>query len=69
MSNTYSDLKEIKFGVLQGSVRGALLFIVFVNDIFLYVRCTNADDPTLETITRKLETDDTLIAKWFSDNY
>ena len=47
---------------------------------FLFVSCTNicnyADDttifachPTLETIIRKLETDGTFIAKWFSDNY
>ena len=44
------------------------------------IRCTNiynyADDttifacyPTLETIIRQLETDGTLVAKWFSDNY
>ena len=63
----------------QGSVRGHLLFNAFVNDIFLFVRCTNickyADDtiffachPTLETNIRQLQTDGTLIAKWFSDN-
>ena len=64
----------------QGPDLGPLLFNVFVNDIFLFVRCTKicsyADDttvfachPTLETILRQLETDGTLIAKWFSDNY
>ena len=52
---------------------------VLVKDIFLLVRCTNictyADDttifachPTLETIMRRLETDGTSVAKWFSDN-
>ena len=80
VNSTFSDWKEIGFGVLQGSVLGPLLFNVFVNDIFLFVRCTTicnyADDttifachPTLETIIRQLETDGTLVAKRFSDNY
>ena len=80
VNSTFSDWKEIRFGVPQRSVLGPLIFNVFVNDIFLFVRCTNicnyADDttifachPTLETIIRQLETDGTLVAKWFSDKY
>ena len=80
MNSTFSDWKEVRFGVPQGSVPGLLIFNVFVNDIFLFIRCTNicnyADDrailschPTLETIIRQLEIDGTLVAKWFSDNY
>ena len=57
-----------------------MLFSVFINDIFLFVRWTNicnyADDTTilschtaLETIVRQLETDGTLLAKCFSNNY
>ena len=79
VNSTLSDWKEIRFGVPQESVLGPLLFNVFVYDIFLFVRCTNicnyADDttvfachPTIESIIRQLETDGTLVAKWFSDN-
>ena len=53
---------------------------VFVNNMFLFVKCTNicnyADDTTifachatLGTIIRQLETDGALVEKWFSDNY
>ena len=64
----------------QGLVLGPLLFNVFMNDIFLFVRysniCNYADDttisachPILETVVRQLETDGTVVAKWFSNNY
>ena len=80
MNSTFSDWKEIKLGVPQGSVLGPLRFDVFVNDSFLLVKCTNicnyADDTTicashqtLEAFIRQLETDGTLVAKSFSDNF
>ena len=80
MNNTFSEQKEIKFGVPWGSAQGPLLSTVFVNDIFLLSdalsTCNYADDTTiyachqtLETNIRQLETDSKLVAKWFSDNY
>ena len=80
VNSSFSAWKEIRIGAPQASVLGPLLFDVFMNDIFLFVRYTNicnyADDttifachPILETIVRQLETDGTVVAKWFSDNY
>ena len=80
VNSTFSDGQEIKSEVPQGSVLGRLLLNVFINNIFLFVRCTNICNYTadttifachlaLETIARQLETDDASVAQWFSDNY
>ena len=72
INNSFSDWKEIKIGVPQGSV----LFNVFVNDIFWFAHrtkiCNCADDtkifachPDLDTITKQLEEDSSVIVKWF----
>ena len=56
------------------------MFNTCVNDIFLPVQhtsvCNYADDTTiyacnsgLDTIINRLETDSSIIAKWFSENY
>ena len=78
MSNTFSNWKKLNWSTSGVSPR-AFTFNVFVHGIFLFVRCTNicnyAEDttifafhPTRATIIRQLETDGTLVAKWFSDN-
>ena len=80
INGSYSTYRDITIGVPQGSVLGPLLFNIFINDIFLFVQntsvCNYADDTTiyacnsnLDTIINRLETDSSILAKWFSENY
>ena len=64
----------------QGSVLGALLFKIFINDFFYLVKGTeiynNADDTTIFacgsdmcSILKSLEKDASLLSLWFENSY
>ena len=80
VNNSFSEWCNIRTGVPQGSILGPLLFNIYINDIFYFVRKSHianyADDntpysidTTIDSLLSSLKYDTDTLIQWFSDNY
>ena len=79
VNGSYSSWHELIYGVPQGSILGPLLFNIFINDMFYFIKETKianyADDNTVYTVDKNiqnllqtLENETNLILDWFRKN-
>ena len=79
VGSAFSKWMDIKYGVPQGSIIGPLLFNIFLNDIFYFVKdiciANYADDNTpyatnkvITKLLKTLESETNILLDWFTIN-
>ena len=79
IGSSLSEWLEIILGIPQGSISGPALFDIFINDLLLFIKetdaCNFADDTTLykcgsdlDIVLEKLEMDANIAINWLNNN-